>query len=464
MARALTGFLAAILAAVLALALAGCDAPVGEPAGPLTLTLFYSARANDEALLEWTPDPRAERWQYRQREYPWPWGEWHDIPDSDFRTTSHRVGGLLPLQVYRFQVRPWTADGPGQPSARLAHLTEYRWRLGDDFFWTRAAADSIVTAGSGALLERGGTFRISDSSPYTFTVPESGLWYMGAVLYSPGNILRNAEPGNPGWIIFDMDTGRWLFDHPGGRPEIEPHELDERIFAAVRYEPVHPDPPLRALAGGGVGEVLLQCKSPPQGGAVQRWQYRQRRVPAWRSGGEWSDEWIDVPGSGGATRSYRLDGLQSDVTYEFQVRPWLGSGPGDTYASDRARLPAPGRNGIPTAGGVLESGRTFLANKVWGAIAFDVPDGMLLHVTGYLREHYDPDYAGDEIWGNLWYSTVLRDVASGSYLMLNESTGEYIERYLRPDPDGRDVGALFDQIIASTRRVPSGNFPEVVQP
>jgi len=62
------------------------------------------------------------------------------------------------------------------------------------------------------------------------------------------------------------------------------------------------------------------------------------------------------------------------------------------------------------------------------------------------------EWVGD--YDGLWRSLVLRDVVSGSYPLLNVTTGEYIERYLRPDPDGRDVGALFDQIIASTRRVP----------
>ncbi len=434
--------LPSILIAALALALAGCGSPAGEPAGPLTLTLFTSARANDEALLEWTPDPRAERWQYRQRDYPWPWGEWQDIPGSNAGTTGHRVGGLLPRQVYRFQVRPWTANGPRESSVP----PKLPLALGKEIVGKPETADSIVSAYMWTgLLERGGTFRLSDA--YTLTVPTSGLWFVRIIGYSPGFSLENAEPDNPFWLAIDGGTGRWLFDNPGGRPALQLGELADQILAAIRYEPVHPDPPLRALAGGGVGEVLLQWRSPPQVGAVQRWQYRHN-----------SSTWIDVPGSDGATRSYRVGGLGTKGgTHKFQVRPWLDSGPGDAYAIANIRLSHLGGSGLPTAGGVLEPGRTFIANT-YKRIAFDVPDGMLLHVT-ILREHYDPDHEGD-----LWSSTLLRDVASGSYLLLNESTGEYIERYMRPDPDGRDVGALFDQIIASTRRVPSGNFPEVVQP
>ncbi len=445
---------AAFLAAAFALVLSGCGSPVGEPAGPLTLTLFTSARAADEVVLEWTPDPRAERWQYRQRDYPWPWGEWQDIVGSNAGTTGHRVGGLLPRQVYRFQVRPWTADGPGEPSAYPEPFTEYEWRLGHEIVGKPETADGIVSAYMWAgLLEHGGTFRLHGGSPYTFTVPRTGLWLVNAFGHSD-MVVRNVEPEDLFGVAIDGDTGRWVFDNPGGRPEIEePDELAEQILASVRYEPVHPDPPLRALAGGGAGEVLLQWKSPPQAGAAQRWQYRHRQVVG-SGGGAWSSVWMDIPGSDGSTRSYRVGGLRSKVVrHEFQVRPWLHSGPGDAYDTASIRLRVPGPNGIAMAGGVLEPGRTFLVDDYPIEITFETPEGMLLY-AGYGRLRRDPDVDWVGTYDGLWRSLVLRDVASGSYLELNVTTGEYIERYLRPHPDGRDVGALFDQIIASTRRVP----------
>ncbi len=305
----------------------------------------------------------------------------------------------------------------------------------------RAGADGIMPATDGPL-ERGGTFRLYDlDSPYIFTVPQSGTW-----AHKPGPdssvALENLENGNG--VVIDRGTGRAFFTDPAG-PSREPEGLAAEVLASVRYEPVHPDPPLRALAGGGAGQVLLQWTSHPQAGAVQRWQYRHN-----------SSAWIDLQGSDGATRSYRVGGLRSKVTHEFQVRPRLYSGPGDAYATARIRLPNPGPSGIPRAEGMLEPGRTFLltSRETGQVLAFDVPDGMLLYVRTAGRLHYD---VGKDA---LWFSAVLRDVVSGSYLLLNVTTGEYSERYLRPDPEGRDVGALFDEIIASTRRVPpAGTVP-----
>jgi len=149
----------------------------------LTLTLFTSARAADEVVLEWTPDPRAERWQYRLKDLrDRRWTEWRDISHSNARTSGHRVDGLLTRHVYRFQVRPWTADGPGEPSAHPELFTEYGRRLGREIVGKPETADGIVSGENAGLLERGGTFRPHGGSPYTFTVPRTGLWVMQKVI------------------------------------------------------------------------------------------------------------------------------------------------------------------------------------------------------------------------------------------------------------------------------------------
>ena len=82
-----------------------------------------------ELELEWTiARAGATRWQYRQKgpgagALDTAWGAWTDIPDSDGSTTSHRLTGLLPGERYDFQVRAWTAHGPGVPYDPVHVLT-----------------------------------------------------------------------------------------------------------------------------------------------------------------------------------------------------------------------------------------------------------------------------------------------------------------------------------------------------
>ena len=67
-------------------------------------------------MLEWTiARAGAIRWQYRQLGpgvYA-EWEAWTDIPDSVGSTTSHKLTDLQRGRRYDFQVRPWTAHGPG---------------------------------------------------------------------------------------------------------------------------------------------------------------------------------------------------------------------------------------------------------------------------------------------------------------------------------------------------------------
>ncbi len=76
-------------------------------------------------------------------------------------------------------------------------------------------------------------------------------------------------------------------------------------------------------------------------------------------------------------------------------------------------------------------------------LEIDVPAGMtLVRYTGW-------------VLGGRGYTVGLEDVATGSYLVLDANTGEELRRRIESsEGDSRDVGALFDAIVASARVVP----------
>ena len=78
----------------------------------------------------------------------------------------------------------------------------------------------------------------------------------------------------------------------------------------------------------------------------------------------------------------------------------------------------------------------------FSTLAVDVPEEMtLIRYTGWA-------------FGRGRYTVGLEDVATGSYLVLDINTGEELGRLIQSvEGDSRDVGALFNRIVASARTV-----------
>ena len=74
-------------------------------------------------------------------------------------------------------------------------------------------------------------------------------------------------------------------------------------------------------------------------------------------------------------------------------------------------------------------------------LVIDIPHGMtVVRLTGFVAASVQP--------------LRLEDVESGSLLLMNLGTGEEWKRTIvTSEDDSRDVGALFDQIVASARTV-----------
>ena len=204
---------------------------------------------------------------------------------------------------------------------------------------------------------------------------------------------------------------------------------------------------------GGVGEVVLQWTGVT---GATRWQYRQREspYPAEPIEGGWG-VWTDIPGSDEQTTSYRVAGIPARHSFDFQIRPWTSAGPGaaydpvlnfgtgDFFPSDTLARPG--------AAELLESGRTF---HLGSGLVLDVPPGA--RIAADVREEvWIPQPGGGRVDSpGTWWSCSILDFDSGSWLWLNLGTGEYLERHVTAEGLRRGVDALFDTIVASTRRVP----------
>ena len=291
-------------------------------------------------------------------------------------------------------------------------------------------ADGIVAPRVVGAFERGGTFRLNDY--YSFRVPTRGFW--------TSDIDQHTREiwvfGPTSWVRVEPYTGRererWVNEedaHPS-----QTHATLDGIVESIRYAPVIP--PLLAATGGTWGEVVLQWANSTD---ATGWQYRQRKYDnsQWE---EWS-AWVDVPNCGPADCSPTLTGLVPGKRYHFEVRPRSPGGGGDPLGAVRYahRIDS---TGFPWAGGFVAAGNTF---SVGDDLILDVPAGLQLVVAD--RYYDSAGFAYD-------YSfTVLLDVPSGSWLVLDRVSGAYTDRHVTPDGHRRGVEALFDRIVESTRRV-----------
>lgn len=213
--------------------------------------------------------------------------------------------------------------------------------------------------------------------------------------------------------------------------------------------------PIVVAYAGGPGEVVLDWRR--AAARVVRWQYRM--VDADGMGAAWSD----VPGSNRATRQFRVGGLDEYSRYRFEVRPVLRGGPsfeaGDPLQAGNwgATTLFVGDDGIPwiREHALVEGGRTLRVDR--SEYVIDVPAGMVVGLRN-LSLHSDGSFSGQ-----------LEDWISGSTLRV--SAGEYVSRHVAWTPEGDPwavglpspdaVNEWFDQIVASTRRIPrSGPSPE----
>ena len=204
-----------------------------------------------------------------------------------------------------------------------------------------------------------------------------------------------------------------------------------------------PAPELIAVTTGNAGEVLLEWHLDPAPAGLTGWQYRHQVTPYQAEikpdAGAWG-RWTTVPG-GASARSHRVTGLALRLHY-FEVRAVAGSRTGKAAATVRGGPAYVGEDGIPQMlpGDIIEGGRTWRIHA--GLTVVDVPAGTRL-VGGRVA------LSGGR--GVVSFS----DLATGATQVVDTDRAEGVGRY-PPDPSreaaqGRDVDAIFDQILASAR-------------
>lgn len=242
----------------------------------------------------------------------------------------------------------------------------------------------------------------------------------------------------------------------GGTPAPTPPALTAAICERVRklqdQDASAGGPCLVAISDGASDALVLEWTGGPAN--ATKWQYRTRQWASYQPL-SWGD-WTDIPNSGASTRTYRVNGLVANSGYEFRVRPvgTVNSTPssiarGVTHIHGRF----PEMNPYQIAEG---DGRT-----EWQVVnlLITIPDGTRLTID---RGSISNDGGG---------SVGVYDVVSGSSFGIDTLEGQEKGRYIAPDRDQsasgdgkgvtgksaivRDVGALFDQIIATIRRVPA---------
>ena len=264
------------------------------------------------------------------------------------------------------------------------------------------------------------------------------------------------------FVSFDADAGaalaedgaRWrltesaLLDGNGAAlPRLPGHNsfwfaLTNHLSAFRLYEPPAvapapaPAPELMALIDGTPDVVILEWTSTATG--VTRWQYRTKG-PIRGDGRETWGTWTNIPGSSGATRSYRLSGLGRGW-YEVEVRAWTTVA-GNASNTEEASTPYFEFDDFPfiRSGQIAVGGRTYRVGTLQYVITVPVNMRVQIAVGGEARFH-----AG------------IIDVASDSVLFMDAETGEFYERRIVASSESaaREVNELFDQIVASRREVP----------
>jgi DNA-binding CsgD family transcriptional regulator len=402
---------------------------------PAPYLLVFSDGSTDALWIEWQGSSEdVTGWQYRMLVWEdgasFVWREWTDTPRAATAARRYRVTGLDHNTAYEIQVRPLRGAAP--PGAAIA--------VGDISLGSRSTDWGITNSPGRLPYLHQHTAAEGDGSTewkphgelFLFTIP-AGMQVLGGFAQRDSGFLTALTDIATGSVLLFAGGEEW------SRTIRAPHvnALFDQIVASFRdCGPVCSSPPNPlAFSDGAPDSLLLDWGSEWSGlQGLTGWQYRLRPYRL-RPGG-WSD-WTDFPDSRGSSRRGRVPGLRPNTLYQFEVRAVVGARAGDTSARTRGLTqPATGLRLIQSGYPVVGDGRT-----EWrlpgGHIAVTIPSSMLVADDGHARGG-------------------LRDLDSGSWLLLNLTTGAEIRREVHNAVEGeREVDDLFDQIVASARVVGS---------
>ena len=268
--------------------------PLSAPAEPSG----FSVRAGDARVVLGWNNPlnfTITGWQYSFRTSD-DYGAWVDIAGSDANTTGHTVGGLTNGVEHTFRVRAANGSGYGAESDGMA-----------------ATPRPVPAKPSGLRTEAGNTqIRLVWTDPGDSSI--SGWQYSfktmggyGAWLDIPGSstaTVRHTVTTLANDTIYTFRIR--ALNGSGAGPESDEASATPRSAA--------PDKPTGFQVEAGDGEVVLKWDDPDDS-SIEGWQYKVRET-----GGEYSAQWENIPGSGATTVRHTVIGLENGKTYIFKIR------------------------------------------------------------------------------------------------------------------------------------------------
>ena len=286
--------------------------PLAIPAKPSGLT---ATPGDERVALAWDDqeDPSVTGWQYKA-EAAGETGNWTDVPDSDAETVAHIVSGLDNGATYRFRVRALNASGSGPESDEAAVTLPSL---------PAKPAGLAATPGDGKVLLA--WTALGDSSvtlwQYSYSTDGGhGVW----------TDIPDSDAATTSHEVTGLDNGtlhtfRIRAANSSGFG-LASDEVTATPFAL-------PGKPSGFTATPGNRQVLLQWDD-LDNPDITGWEYKQRR-----GDGAYEDYWTVILGSGAATTSHMVIGLEAGVSYGFKVRAALGEHVGPE--SDEAAVTLP---------------------------------------------------------------------------------------------------------------------------
>ncbi len=271
--------------------------PIPVPAKPAG---FTATVGDGQVSLSWTDPGNSSivSWEYSIGEAG-VYRDWTGIPASGASTTSYTVPGLDNGTPYTFKVRAVNPSGNGAES--------------DEATATPLAvpakpADLTATAGDGEITLSWTDPGNSSIIGWEYSIGEAGV-------YRDWTGIPGSGASTMSYTVPGLDNGTpYAFKVRAVNASGNGTESDEATATPLAV----PAKPAGFAATAGAGEVVLSWDDPDDP-TITGWEYNQRRA-----GGEFEVDWTLILGSGAATTSYRVTGLETGATYGFKVRAVAG--------------------------------------------------------------------------------------------------------------------------------------------